>query len=380
MSEIDSGSHDSMDTGGGSEISSGGPSIGGETSHGSGEVTSGNGEMTHGSGEVTSGNGEMTHGGGEVSAGNGGISPGGPEISSAAGEMAPAGGDSLEIGESASGWESSGLSREISVNPGETTPGRSQILETPASLEWNRDQKAVEAYHRQSIDQILEANGKYMTAADRERVAAGADRVALVAHNPARDRTGGYRSGRIEVSRISPLQMERSTKHETNHFASKHREILVPEPDKHGYTVYKTVGTRQSSWFHSTRTGQESGYQERGRGMNEGLTTLFTNQQLTELSKEKGEAAERAQIYSRTVELCEQLESLVGKDSLREAYYGGNQQKLEAQVNALAGEKEYGRLRDCMDRTLSRDPAKSVAAMREAQEILARMSERSKMA
>ena len=93
-------------------------------------------------------------------------------------------------------------------------------------------------------------------------------------------------------------QMERTTKHETNHFASKNREILVPEPDKKGYTVYQMVGTRRSSWFHSDETGENYNFTTKGRGLNEGLTTLYTNQQLTELSKEKGEAAERQQIYA----------------------------------------------------------------------------------
>ena len=380
MSEIGGGSDDGWDVGGGSETSSGGGTeTSGESGGSSGEVSGspsggGGGEVSGPSGGGSFGEtGGFSGGGGREAGGGGGL-----------GELGGFGGLGDRETGSLSGrhgsLETGSVSREIQVNPSETNAGFNQILETPATLEFGRDQRAVEGYHRQSVDQILEANGKYMTAADRERVAAGADQVRLVPHDPARGRTGGYLSyqGRstIEVSRINPMQMERSTKHETNHFASKHREIIVPEPERHGYTVYKTVGTRQSSWFHSTRTGAETGYQERGRGMNEGLTTLYTNQQLRELSKEKGQAAEREQIYSRTTELCGQLEEMVGKDALREAYYGGNQQNLEARVNALAGDKEYGRLRDCLDRTLSRDYAESVAATREAQEILARMSER----
>lgn len=378
MSEIGGGSDDGVDVGGGSEVSSGSETSG----SGSSGETGGSSAAETGGGAAEAGGGpggEMGGGGSFREAGGAG---GGSSRETGGGG---GGGISLETG-GTSRWGGAELgtsaSREISVAPGETTSGRSQILETPASLELGRDQQMVEGYHRQSIDQILEANGKYMTEADRERVAAGADRIQVVNYDPARGRTGGYLShqgkSHIEVSRISDQQMERSTKHETNHFASKHREIIVPEPDRHGYTVYKTVGTRQSSWFHSNRTGAETGYTEKGRGMNEGLTTLFTNQQLSELSKEKGEAAEREQIYSRTVELCKQMENMVGEEAVKEAYYGGNQQKLEAKVNELAGEPEYGRLRDCLDRTLSRDQAESVAAMREAQEILARMSERRK--
>lgn len=53
-------------------------------------------------------------------------------------------------------------------------------------------------------------------------------------------------------------------------------------------------------------------------------------------------------------------------------------QALESKVNSLAGEKEFEHLRDCLDRTISDNYVERVAATREAQEILAKMSERSK--
>ena len=94
---------------------------------------------------------------------------------------------------------------------------------------------------------------------------------------------------------------------------------------------------------------------------------------MTELSKEKGEAAERQQIYAHATELCSQLEDIVGQDTLKEAYYGGNLQALQEKVDALAGEKGYEALQDCLDRTLSKDPAERVEAMKEAQNILAKI-------
>ena len=60
---------------------------------------------------------------------------------------------------------------------------------------------------------------------------------------------------------------------------------------------------------------------------------------------------------------------------MKEAYYGGNLQGLEAKVDALAGEKGYESLRDCLDRTLSKDYAERVEAMKDAQAILAKMYE-----
>ena len=264
---------------------------------------------------------------------------------------------------------------EISINSNETTHGMNQIMETPQTLE--QAQKSVEAFHSQSIAQILENNGQYMSEKDRERVAEGANSVKAVEFNGRETGSYGFNNGKssINVAAINETQMERSTKHETNHFASKNREIIVPEPDKHGYTVYNTVGTRQSSWFHSTRTGEDFNYTEKGRGLNEGLTTMYTNQQLTELNPEKGKAAEQQSIYPHATELCSQLEDIVGKDTLKEAYYGGNLQGLEEKVDALAGQKGYESLRDCLDKTLSENYEERVEAMKDAQAILAKMYE-----
>lgn len=127
--------------------------------------------------------------------------------------------------------------REITTQSHEVPHGKSQILETPASLE--QTQKDVESYHQQSIEQILALNGKYMSEEDRARVAGGSDKPRAIESDPNRGRNGGYLlyKGRssIEVSAMDQQQMERTTKHETNHFASKNREMLVPEPDKKGY-------------------------------------------------------------------------------------------------------------------------------------------------
>ena len=249
--------------------------------------------------------------------------------------------------------------------------------EIPSSIE--QAQLTVESYHSQSISQILETNGKYMTENDIARIENGIDSIKAVKHNPSLGRTGGYLfyngKSSIELSVINNQQMERSTKHEANHFASKNREIIVPEPEKNGYTVYQMVGLRRPSWFHSNETCENSNYTSSGRGLNEGLTTMFTNQQLTELSKEKGETAERQGVYAHATELGKQLETLVGEDALKEAYYGGNTQKLESRVNALGGEKIYDALRDCFDKTILKNYTERVQVMKEAQGIMAKMYE-----
>ncbi len=238
-------------------------------------------------------------------------------------------------------------------------------------------QQMVENFHIQSMGQIMEMNGKYMSEDDMNRVSAGVNEIRAVEYDPDHNYTGVYSfyNGRsvIEIASIDPEQMERTTIHETNHFMSHNHEVFVPQPDRNGYTVFSTVGTREKSWFVSNETGERSEFTSKGEGMNEGLTTMFTNQQLMEISEEKGIAAERQNIYSHATEICKQLEDIVGEDTLKEAYYGGNLDKLEQQVNALAGEHAYETLRDSLDRTLSRDWSERTISMMEAQRILNEM-------
>lgn len=249
--------------------------------------------------------------------------------------------------------------------------------EIPTSMEIA--QKSIEAYYDQSVRQILETNGKYMSEADKARIARGVDGITAIEYNPSAGYSGLYSmengKGSIEIVALDQMQMERSTKHETNHFASKNSEIAIPDINRNGYTVYRTVGVRQSRWFHSNETGIDSEYVSKGRGLNEGITTLYTNQQLAEISKEKGEAAVRQGIYYHATELCGQLERIVGSDTMKKAYYGGNIEGLKEKVDSLAGENGFENLRDCIDRTISPDYAERVEAMKEAQKILAKMYE-----
>lgn len=194
--------------------------------------------------------------------------------------------------------------------------------------------------------------------------------------------TGGYRysegKSSIQLLATSKNQLERSAIHETVHCSSFNREIIVPEPSKGGYTVYNTVGTRQASWFKSDKNGEISNYAEKGRGMNEGITTMYTNRELAKVSQERALAAQRQQIYGHATDLCTALEGQVGEAPMKEAFFGGNMKALEDKVNELAGDKVFDSLRSCLDRAISDDYTERVAATREAQEILARMAERSK--
>lgn len=266
---------------------------------------------------------------------------------------------------------------EIAINPEQTSHGMNQILETPATLE--QAQISVEHFHNQSIAQILDMNGKYISEADRGRIEDGVNSIKAIEHNPNSGRSGAFRTmngkSSIEVSALSKDQMERTTKHETNHFASKNREIIVPMPDKGGHMVYQTVGMRHTSWFHNNATGENSGFETKGRGLNEGMTTMYTNEQLSALSKEKGEAAEREGVYSHATEGCKQLQETMGKDALGDAYYGGKTMALQEKMDAIGGKGTFEQFQSSMDKTISKDYAERVHGMKEAQAILAKLDE-----
>ena len=276
-----------------------------------------------------------------------------------------------------SGNEISGAKvTDIPFDPLCSTKGVNQILEMPITNE--TAQKSVESNFQDSLKQILDLNSKYINEADRDRIKDGSITLIGTKGSIYSGRRGSYSyhngNSKITVLGINERQIERTVQHETNHLVSnKNREILVPDPQNQGYTVYKTVGTRQSSWFHNNRTGEILNYTEKGRGLNEGLTTMFTNEQLGQKSPEKGIAAKQENIYPHATELAQQLQELLGQDTLKEAYYGGNLARLEAEVDKLAGEKGYEQLRDCMDRTLSSNRVERVQAMKDAQRILDKM-------
>lgn len=254
-----------------------------------------------------------------------------------------------------------------------------QVLETPESMELAQAQAHVEQVYHQTVESVLDKYGDHISAQDRARIEAGVDKIQAIEANSS-GRTGRYHfdanHSSIHVVSLDAFQRERTATHETLHSTSFNREIHVPVEGKNGYMVYKTVGTRQSSWFHSNETGENYGYTEHGRGMNEGITTMLTNRELATRSPEKGEAAERQPVYGHATDLCIALEELVGKDAMNNAYFGGKSDELADQVNRMAGAQEFDHLRDCLDRAISDDYAERVSATREAQEILARMDER----
>lgn len=239
-------------------------------------------------------------------------------------------------------------------------------------------QAQIENVHATTMLHLLENDAQYFTKEDLARLTDGINSIELLdtAKNPGKGGSYLFSHGEssMKVASINEWQRERSTIHETHHFASHNKEVIVP--DKNGYWVHKTVGTRESSYFHSNRNGENYGFSEQGRGLNEGITVMLTNEYITELSPERGRYAEQQQIYGQAVDLTTSLKEIVGDAAIKEAYFGGNMQPLQEKVNELAGDKKaFEKLRAAMDKTISRDATERAIATRRAHEILAQMSE-----
>ena len=326
----------------------------------------------------TGSSGETSQTGGEV-----GTETGGRELGTS-GESGGVLGGSKETGAGhEGGWTGElqggnreGLKGSLNETHRQELEG-TESRELTEARELEEAQKQVEQVHKDTLNAVLEKEGAYISPADRQRIEAGVSSIQVVkAMDPGK--TGVYRfdgtKSTIKVRSVSENQRERTGIHETMHFASHNREVIVPMPEKNGYMVYHTVGTHRCSWFHSFKNGN-SNFSERGRGLNEGITTVLTNERLKELSPEKAAEAERQQVYSHAANLVAELKSIVGDSAVKEAYFGGKNQELADKVDQLGGSKAYERLSSCLDRAISADYGERMAATREAQEILARMSE-----
>ena len=148
-------------------------------------------------------------------------------------------GGHMDLGAETSSQSVEGLvsGDEVSINPAETTHGMNQILETTDTLEMAHAQAQVESVHHSALESILEHNGAYISEQDHARIEAGITSIKAM-DNLGHGKTGGYhfdsKNSSIRVASLNETQRERSTIHETHHFASHNREIIVPMPDKGG--------------------------------------------------------------------------------------------------------------------------------------------------
>lgn len=239
-------------------------------------------------------------------------------------------------------------------------------------------QELAENAHKTSASQILELNGQYLTQEGKERLERGVDVIRAVPYRNGAENIGSfsYHDGKSEINicAIDVGQIERTTQHETNHFASYNMESIEnPELSK------KHVNKR--SGIHCLEYTEDSKkriieFVDQNRGFNEGITQMYTNRQLELQESGKGLEAARQNGYMFATELSEQVEQIIGVETVAQAYYGGKMEMLKKRIDVLGGNGTFERLSKDMDKvTYSRDFTERFWAMRDAQEILAMMSE-----
>lgn len=396
MSEIGGDSDDygtGGETGGGETSSGNGRESDGETSASdSGERTSG-GSETSSSGNETGSGGRGTGGGAEVggstasAAGaetSGGFRSGGigTEAGGTSGAEATSPGNfGLEMGRAANGTKGNetqtngmieGIDRPIDKTRIE--PGINQILYYEPTMEEAKVQ--TENKYQEAVNRIMAEKGQYMTAENKARIEAGIPNLTVTEYNREKGYTGrfGGKHGNetIEVANKNPQQLTRTATHETTHFCSNNVNRIIPQGNG-THTVYRESGICKVS-YETNSKGNIWNVQSSNRAFNEGLTTMYTNEQLAQMA-ENGELISTRNGYQTVTEFSQEVNRIVGEAPVAAAYYGGDIKGLEDAVNKMAGdEKAFEKISSNMDIIQnSRSQESRSQAAREIQDILEKM-------
>lgn len=153
-------------------------------------------------------------------------------------------------------------------------------------------------------------------------------------HNPGHENILGHHNlenGSIHFINENPESAKHTISHEIFHKSSYQRESLVS--NKEGSEMVYNSGVLEIRSFYD-KEGNYLKNEEVGRGLNEGMTEMYTMDYL----KDHGEveALESYQAYSDEVNAVRELSDLVGKDTIEAAYFAGDKQSLEDAVNMYA--------------------------------------------
>lgn len=196
---------------------------------------------------------------------------------------------------------------------------------------------------------VLEQHGRKMNAetllemVDREQ-----DKIKLLNQDEFREKIakgndsilGVHLDGKIYLKDNNPEILNHVVTHEATHDLSFHYESVEAGIDNRENTVCITKeykGLRCDETV-SQVDGPERQVFKRGYGLNEGVTEAYTVRELTK----RGEAVP-IKAYSSQHRWALKLESLVGADTLADAFYRGRLGELQQKVN------ELGKNNNCWD-------------------------------
>lgn len=252
--------------------------------------------------------------------------------------------------------------------------------EVPGTMHEAREY--VDSRYQTSVQSILSSHGQYMTQSGLERVQGGTKVNALTGRK-MEARTGegvaGYYThlnghSELNVRVMTYGQMERTTAHETQHFASYNNEIWVPDPLNHSATIYSRTGLRETTMVQNQETGKVTVTGSKGQGLNEGMTNVYAHDKVAEINPDNALENERNGSYPEATAMARELQTLVGKETMAEAYYGGNKEDLAQKVNEMArDETAFDRMQNAFDMAAYGDEASQERGVREIQSILATM-------
>ena len=173
----------------------------------------------------------------------------------------------------------------------------------------------------------------------------------------------------IELVRGTPEMMRVTALHEHEHMASYHSEVAEKHHNSTLYTVL--VGLRDKEYIVDC-DGEYLVCRDFGKNLNEGITQYLTEDKL---SVEELSMARAMGVYPFATEAAASLSEILGRDAVREDFYGGSANIRNA-MESLAP-RTYSKFAECLDKASeSPDVAARREAMQEANKILNKLAER----
>lgn len=218
----------------------------------------------------------------------------------------------------------------------------------------------------EAIDRILEDDSTYMPPDSLTRMEGRKESVSIVPYNgDGIYGTHHFENGETTIELVcgAPEMMQVTALHEHEHMASYHSEVIEKHHNSTMYTVQ--VGLRDKEYM-VDRDGEYLLCRDFGKNLNEGITQYLTEDKL---SVEDLSMARAMGVYPFATEAAASLSEILGRDAVREDFYGGSANIRNAMESLASG--TYEKFSALLDKaTESLDAEQRRAAMQEANKIL----------
>lgn len=195
-------------------------------------------------------------------------------------------------------------------------------------------QEISESVYDQTIENVTAEFGKMMSEEQRVRIDIESEnyRPEVMTEKDYFERfpeadpavLGHYDSeGRVFLKDGDPETISHVTTHEAMHLSS-YKET---DDTKADHEVYR-------SGIHEVVYDEDGLSEDNNRALNEGITEIYT---LRELEKRgETEAVSAVTAYPEAQQKADELQRIVGDETIQKAYFGGDRELLESEVNRLS--------------------------------------------